>query len=307
MTQRLVKPASSAARAIVGERRRGRRPDGPGQVEARDLQAEVERHRILLLAGRRVERRSGTRAGRASTRPGAMDAGEALGGERVARSASASRSWRGRRPCRDRARRARGCGARTTLGGRVEHDRVRPARRGARPARASARGAPRSRPVESITVVSRRAQPLGDDQVEDLERVACWRAGRARRCRRRRAGGRTRRPGRGGTTRAAQCDLPAAVAPTSTTRHGSGRRSGGPSSVAPATGGVSGGAVGADEGGPPGAATAPGRPVAAELALEAQRRGERDVVAPRARRRAGRRSAAPRPTCRSARSPRASR
>ena len=81
ITHRLVKPASSAARAIsasVAAVVAG----WPGQVEARDLQAELERHRILLLAGggvRRVEERGRDER----DRPGAVHAGEALAGERV--------------------------------------------------------------------------------------------------------------------------------------------------------------------------------------------------------------------------------
>ena len=250
--------------------------------------------------GGRHERRPGpARARRRSPRPRA----------RRRRRAAASRSWAvttlaGTGSARARLRR------RTSRGGRVERRRRGPARRGARPARATRPGAPRrapsSRPPSSAGARSR----LADDQVEHLEGVAAGALVALARADDRaqpvRGDDLVGVEPRGRPVRLAR----ARSAPTSTTRHGSGRRSGGPSSVASAAAAGSGGAVGADEGGSrSGAATAPGGrgAVAAELALEraARRRARRRRAT--ARRRPGRRSAAPPARSRRARSPPASR
>ena len=121
-----------------------------GQVEARDLQAEVERHRVLLLAGAPPAGAVRNAGGTSVDGTGAVDAGEALGGERApAASASASRSWAATTFAGHRAR-ARAVAPAHDGGRRVEHDRV-----GRHPvalgdARASASRRSRSRPVESI-------------------------------------------------------------------------------------------------------------------------------------------------------------
>ena len=289
MTQRLVKPASSAARAtaassaaVVG------RMAGP--VEARDLQAEARAASDPPAGGRAAcGRGEEARAGRASTGPARWtpakpSAASALAG----RQASASRSWPRDDLRRDRAR-ALAVAPAHDGGGRVEHDGVG---RHARGARRRARHASRRAALEAGRVDDRRqAGAAGaslDDEVEHVEGVACSRAGRARRCRRRRAGGPTRRPGRGGTSRP-----PSATCPPPSRRRG--RRGTGPAGAAaarrasPRTPGVQRAAAGPGAAGPRAAraavtaAAAAGAAEAPELALQVQRRGERDVVAPRPR------------------------
>src|SRR3954451_21755140 len=98
---------------------------------------------------------------------------------------------------------------------------------------ASARHAARragSRPVVSTTVRSRRAIRLATmrSSTSNASRLARTSRSPVPTTARSRSDETT---WSGSNHRAAQSDLPAAVAPTSTTRHGSGRRSGGPSST----------------------------------------------------------------------------
>src|SRR5215217_5024218 len=165
-------PEAREARLLGGAgelaERRCRRRGMAGEAEARDLQAEVERHRILLLAG------GGGRGGQERGRdeldgPGAMHGGEALGGEPLddpLGGAQLSGEDLGRH--RDLARAV----ALPNDGrGRVAHDCVR------RHAVALRELAPRGPALglEPGRVDHGReppAQALGDDQVEHLERVA---------------------------------------------------------------------------------------------------------------------------------------
>ena len=169
MTQRLEKPASSAARATSASV--AAVVSGWPEVEARDLQAEVERHRILLAGGPRRAGAVRKRGGTSVDRRRRVNAGEALAGKRVAAPPAAARSWRGHDLRRHRRRPGRGCGC-APVRRRVEQRRREPGRRGARRARARPSRRPASSPVVSTTVVRRRAQPLGDDEVEHLEGVA---------------------------------------------------------------------------------------------------------------------------------------
>ena len=222
ITHRLVKPASSAAAAIAASVSAvaGR---VAGEVEARDLQAEVERHGILLLAGGgrgggeeggRDERDRARRGGRRRTprpraprrppRPAASWAATTFAGHgRAARPVALAHH--GGRRCRTGPRgRARRC------------------------ARPSARQAARrlaSSPVESTTVVSRRPSRLATirSSTSKASRLARWSRSPLPTTARRRSEETT---WSGWNQACAQCDLPAAVAPTSTTRQGSGSRSG---------------------------------------------------------------------------------
>ena len=157
------------ARDLGERRRRARRVPGP--VEARDLEPELERQRRVAPGGAAASGAPRNAGGTSAT--GAAARGRRRSPRRRAprRRPAASRSW-----------------AATTFGGtgvparavalahdrrrRVEHHRV------GRHAVALGQRAPRraaawaSSPVVSTTVVSPRAEPLGDDQVEQLERVA---------------------------------------------------------------------------------------------------------------------------------------
>ena len=221
ITHRLVKPAASAARAtsasvdavVAGM---------AGPVEARDLQPEVERHRILLLAGGR--RGGGQERGRDERDgSGGVDAGEALRGELLG-GARPPRAAARRRPSPARGRRGHGCGRATSAAG------------------ASSSTAYAGTPCALRELAPGRAalgvQPGRVDHGRQPRGAAAWRrsgraprtrrgsrAGRARRARRPRAAGPTRRPGRRGTSARPSATSPTPVAPTSTTRDGSGSRS----------------------------------------------------------------------------------
>ena len=99
ITHRLANPASSAATAISASRSRGLgRAAGP--AEPGDLQAELQRHRALLLAGG-GRGRGHEVGGHDRDRVGRVDGGEALAAQGVAvRRASrpASTTARGRGP-----------------------------------------------------------------------------------------------------------------------------------------------------------------------------------------------------------------
>ena len=219
ITHRLVKPASSAARAtaasvaaVVGR--------VPGAVEARDLQAELERHRILLLARGRVRARSRNAGGTSVDRPGGVDAGEALAGERARRRRGRLAQLRGD----DLGR--HGVAARAVARAHdrrpaVEHDGV---------GRHAVALAPASRHAARRLAL----EPGRVDHGGQPARAAAWpRSGRAPRTRRGSRAGRARRApttarSRSDETtwsgceplRAPSATCPPPVAPTSTTRHG---------------------------------------------------------------------------------------
>ena len=158
----------------LGERGGGRRR-APGPAEARDLQPELERQRRLLPGARRRRARRGSAGGTSSTGPAAVDAGEALAGERVAERRLRLAQLRGDDLRRDR-RRARAVALAHDGVRRVEHDRVG---RHAVPLGQRAprrRGAWRSSPVVSITVVSPRARRFATirSSSSNASRLARW-------------------------------------------------------------------------------------------------------------------------------------
>ena len=167
MSQRLVKPASSAARATAASSA-AVAAGCPGQSKRETCRPKRSVIGSSCWRAPPAARR-GRRAGRA---PRARRRGRRRTPRRRARRrppGPASRTWPRDDLRRDRAR-ALAVAPAHDGGGRVEHDRVR-----GHPVRsATARHAsrrPRSRPVESMTVVSRAPQPLVDDEVEDVEGV----------------------------------------------------------------------------------------------------------------------------------------
>ena len=218
-------PQAREAGRLRGARdvgQRGRRRRGvAGPVEARDLQAELERHRILLLAGGR--RRGGQERGRDERDgSGGVDAGEPLGREPLGRGLGRLAQLRADDLGRHR-RRPRAVARADLGGGRLYQHRVRrhavalgeraPARRGAsRPARSS-------RSPSSAGAASRLATIRSS--TSNASRLARWSRSPRPTTARSRSDETT---WSGWNQRAAQSDFPAAVAPTSTTRHGSGSR-----------------------------------------------------------------------------------
>ena len=203
ISHRLVKPASSAARATsasaaaVSPAARSRSATPAGRTRAASAPPP---------GGRRPPGAVRNAGGTSSTGPGGVDAGEALAGQRARRAAAASRSCAATTLAGTGAPRAR-LRSRTTFSGASSDDRVR--RHAARSA--SARQAARRFALQPGRVDHRREappQPLRDDQVEHLERVAA-RALVALAARRRpRAGDPRTRPGRRGTTRAPRPTCP---------------------------------------------------------------------------------------------------
>ena len=147
----------------------GRRGRMAGPVEAGDLQAEAERHRILLLAERRLRRgEEGGRDERHGT--GAVDSGEPLGGERVAGRQGLRLAHLARDDLRRDRARALAVAPAHDGGGRVEHDGVgrHPVALGDRAPGVAAAALEAGRVDDG-----RQAAPQAplDDQVEDVEGV----------------------------------------------------------------------------------------------------------------------------------------
>ena len=153
----------------VGERRRGRRRMA-GEAEAADLQAELEHRGILALARRRrngVEERRRHEDTRRPP-PAAVHGGEALAGELLEDALD-----RGQLPADDLARHRRAAGPVALaheLGRRVEHDRD--GRHAVPLGERAPAGAPLGLQAGRVDHGRQPArQPLGDDELEQLERV----------------------------------------------------------------------------------------------------------------------------------------
>src|SRR5215207_8750466 len=220
ITHRLVKPASSAARAM-SPRVAAVVAGWPGKSN-RETCRPNSSTRGSSRCRRALSRAPRSPGATSSTGPGACTPAKPSSASRSATPA-ASRSWALTTLPGTAARRAR-LRSRTTAAGVSKTTAcTRMAWRAAMASQAARR--PASRPVESITVVSRRRSRLATirSSTSKASRLARWsRSPRPTAARRRSE--ETTWPS--ANQAAAQCDLPAPVAPTSTTSEGSTRRRG---------------------------------------------------------------------------------